>query len=136
MLRRPPHLQVAALCMRNRGKRRECLLVSTRRSRRWVLPKGWPMKGRSLAGAALQEAWEEAGVEGRVADKSIGTFHYRKVKGEGLGMRCQVEVFPVEVDRLADNFPEASQRKRRWVTPKQAARMVHEHELRAILLKL
>lgn len=136
VLRRPDHLQVAALCLRRRGNRREVLLISTRRSGRWTLPKGWPMKKRSLADAALQEAWEEAGVIGSVAQHSIGCFHYRKGTGGGLGIRCRVEIFPIEVAELADTFPEADQRRRRWVSPTRAERMVHEHELRALLHQL
>ena len=136
LLRRPDHLQVAALCMRRRGNRREVLLISTRRSGRWTLPKGWPMTNRSLAEAALQEAWEEAGVTGEVAPHSIGCFHYRKGGGGNFGIRCRVEVFPIEITGQAEDFPEAGQRRRKWVRPSRAARMVHEHELRALLQRL
>ncbi len=134
LLRRPAHLQVAALCLRERGKRREVLLISTRRSGRWIVPRGWPMQGRSLAEAALLEAWEEAGVKGNVDPEPIGRFHYRKV-GEG-GLRCRVEVFRLKAKKLADVFPEAGERKRKWVSLQRAAKMVHEHELRALLRAL
>ena len=131
LLHRPAHLQVAALCLRKRGKRREVLLIGTRRSGRWIVPRGWPMPDRSLAEAALREAWEEAGVTGKVDREPLGRFHYRKV-GDG-GLRCRVEVFRVRVKALANDFPEAGERKRRWVSTKRAAPMVHEHELRALL---
>ncbi|HHX88347.1 MAG TPA: NUDIX domain-containing protein, partial [Paracoccus sp.] len=65
VFRRPDYIQAAALCLREGNKGREVLLISSLKSERWILPKGWPMKGRTLAGAALQEAWEEAGVVGR-----------------------------------------------------------------------
>ncbi len=134
LLRRPAQLQVAALCLRKRGKRREVLLISTRRSGRWIVPRGWPMQDRSLAEAALREAWEEAGVTGRVDHEPLGRFHYRKV-GDG-GLRCRVEVFRVRVKALADDFPETTQRKRKWVSTMRAAKMVHEQELRALLRDL
>jgi 8-oxo-dGTP pyrophosphatase MutT (NUDIX family) len=133
MLRRPPHLQVAALCLRQKGNRREVLLISSLRQRRWILPKGWPIEGRSLAEAALEEAWEEAGVIGRLHTDPVGRFTYMKQRKGGLMLRCQVQVFVIEVERLADVFPEAGDRLRKWVTLRRAAKMVQEPGLRAIL---
>lgn len=136
MFIRPAHLQTAALCLRSKGNRREVLLVSSRRTRRWVLPKGWPMAGRTLAGAAAQEAWEEAGVIGTVSEDSLGSYSYFKVSGGGLKRRCRVQVYALQVKRLADDYPEAGQRKRRWVSLKRAARMVREPDLKALLNSL
>lgn len=136
MLRRPPLLQVAALCMRGTGEHREVLLVTTRGSGRWILPKGWPMPGRTLAEAAEQEAWEEAGVRGRAAPDPLGRFPAHKTIGRGLGMRALVQVHEVEVESVQDIFPEAGQRRRKWARPAEAARMVDETWLREILLGL
>lgn len=130
---RPAELQVAALCRRMRGDKVEVLLLSSLNSGRWILPKGWPMNGRSLAEAALIEAWEEAGVRGRVADRPMGSYTYEKIRGGGLPVRCNVQVFTVDEVTLADAFPEAGRRRRRWVTPRQAAGMVAEPELKALL---
>lgn len=132
-LGRPPELQVAALCRRVRAGKEEVLLLSSLNSGRWILPKGWPMNGRSLAEAALIEAWEEAGVRGRVEAEPIGSYIYQKIRGGGLPVRCNVQVFPVHDVTLAEVFPEAGRRRRRWVTPRQAAGMVGEAELKVLL---
>lgn len=136
LLRRPPALQAAALCTRQRGKRSEVLLITSRGTGRWVLPKGWPMVDKTLAQAAEQEAWEEAGVRGRVEPVTLGSYSARKFGPGGLGRRSRVHVFRLEVEHMEDVFPEAGQRRRKWVTPKRAARMVRESELQQLLLKL
>lgn len=130
--RRPPQLQVAALCLRGKPARREVLLVSSLGSGRWIIPKGWPMRGRTLAEAALREAWEEAGVEGEVGAQAFGTFSYLKHR-HGLPRRCTVQVFVVRVSGLVDDYPEAGRRARRWMRPLDAAGMVEEAELKALL---
>jgi len=136
LFRRPAHIQAAALCIRTKAGRREVLLVTSRGTGRWILPKGWPMKDKTLAEAAAQEAWEEAGVRGEAATDSIGSYSARKVTETGLGMRCIVHVFPLMVERLEDDFPEQHQRRRKWVSLSRASRMVQEEELKALLLTL
>ena len=69
---RPERHQVAALCWRmGQGGAVEILLVTSRDTGRWVIPKGWPMDGKSASAAAAREAWEEAGVKGTVRPESI-----------------------------------------------------------------
>lgn len=136
ILRRPAHLQAAALCMRSKGKRQEVLLITSRGTGRWILPKGWPMKDKTLAEAAAQEAWEEAGVRGVVGAEPIGSYAARKVTDTGIDLRCTVQVFRVDVAEMADEFPEAGQRKRKWVTPAEAAMLVQEAGLKALLQHL
>lgn len=133
MLRRPAHLQTAALCLRQKGKRREVLLITSRGTGRWILPKGWPMKGKTLAEAAAREAWEEAGVRGDVSAEPVGSYFGRKMTDGGLGLRCQVYVYRVDVTGIDDDFKEAGQRRRKWVTPSRAAKMVQEPDLKALL---
>jgi 8-oxo-dGTP pyrophosphatase MutT (NUDIX family) len=129
--RRPVSMQVAALCRDTAtGK---VLLATSRDSGRWVIPKGWPMAGRSLAGAAAQEAWEEAGVRGEIEKRELGRFNYEKGQDSGFAVPVQVRVFLLSVTTLEDDFPEAGQRKRRWFDPQDAARMVAEPELKDIL---
>ena len=135
-LARPPELQVAALCRRVTEDGPQVLLLSSLNSGRWILPKGWPMNGRSLPEAALIEAWEEAGVKGRVRPEPVGSYPYDKIRGGGIPVRCRVQVFPVDEVTLADDFPEAGRRRRRWVAPGEAARMVQEPELQALLAGL
>jgi 8-oxo-dGTP pyrophosphatase MutT (NUDIX family) len=133
MYRRPPHLQVAALCLRTSSAGVEVLLVSSLTSKRWIIPKGWPMEGYSLAGAAQQEAWEEAGVRGEISEHALGHYHYRKIKREGLPMAFRVEVFRLDVIANETAFPEAGRRNSAWVSPTEAAKMVTEPELQALL---
>lgn len=134
MLKRPSHAQVAALCYRGDGEDKEVLLVTSRGTGRWILPKGWPMDGKNDADAAAQEAWEEAGVKKGQLDRApIGEYSYAKeLNGGGLA-HCSARVFPLKVKKLANDFPEADQRSRRWVSPVEAAEMVQEKGLRKLL---
>ncbi len=127
-------MQTAALCYRItvRGKT-EVLLITSRDTGRWVLPKGWPMAGKSAQEAAAREAYEEAGVEGEVAGHCLGFYSYRKVLPDGNDMPCVVSVFPMRVKRLVNRFPERGQRRLKWFAPKKAALKVVESDL-AILL--
>lgn len=125
--------QVAALCWRIEDGKPQVLLVTSRDTGRWVLPKGWPMPGKNSAEAAATEAWEEAGARGRLYDTCVGLYAYHKVLGPELGVPCVVAVFPLRVKSLARDFPERGQRKRRWFSPKKAAQKVDEPELRELL---
>lgn len=134
MLRRPPRRQVAALCWREGERGLEVLLISSRGTGRWILPKGWPMRGKDLPGAALQEAWEEAGalfVEGPAVP--VGRFDSVKVSDSGLPEPSEVRVFAAEVRALADDYPEKGQRRRRWASPAEAAELVEEAGLAELI---
>ena len=134
LFRRPKKLQVAALCHRDTKRGKEVLLVTSRGTGRWIIPKGWPIKGMNSPQAAAQEAWEEAGVkDGQAQPKSIGSYSYDKTLGSGLPMPVETLVYSVEVDNLANDFPEAHQRTRKWATPQEAASLVAEPELKSIL---
>jgi 8-oxo-dGTP pyrophosphatase MutT (NUDIX family) len=131
---RPYLLQVAALCWRQDGEERQFLLIRSLDSNRWIIPKGWPMRGKTLAEAAAIEAWEEAGVKGRVSPKSIGSFHYEKLRGTGVKQSCDARVFDLHVTSLEPQFPEAELRKPKWFSAKDAAKRVREPELQALIL--
>lgn len=136
MLHRPKRVQVAALCYRRseKGKKKKILLITSRDQGRWILPKGWPIDGLDGAGAALQEAFEEAGVvKGKVANKAIGTFDYVKRLDTGGNATCEAQVYPIEVKETTSEFPEAEEREQKWVSPKQAAEMVQEPQLQELL---
>ena len=127
-------MQYGALCFRRRGKKAyELLLITSRDTGRWVIPKGWPMKGLSGGACALREAFEEAGVDGTLGQSPLGAFTYDKVLPDRV-QPCTVTVYPVEVRKLGKSFPEKEQRARRWFTPKKAASRVAEPELRALIL--
>lgn len=137
LLRRPARFQVAALCYRQNLDRTEILLITSRHTGRWILPKGWPVEGKDAAGTAAVEAWEEAGVRPRhVGEQSLGTYHYGKRLRGGVPVPCETKVFPVEVEALADEWPEKGKRQRQWVTPEEAVLMVEEPTLRELLAGL
>ncbi|CUH66054.1 NUDIX domain protein [Thalassovita gelatinovora] len=134
---RPPAMQVAAICVRVKSGEKQILLITSRGTGRWIVPKGWPMRNKSNAEAALQEAWEEAGVKsGKVSKKPLGRFHYDKLHDDGHITPIEAEAFLVDVEELSANYPEADQRTRQWVAPAAAARLVSEKGLKALLLSL
>ena len=128
-----PARQVAALVWREAEAGVDVLLVTSRETRRWVLPKGWLVKGNSPAESALQEAWEEAGAIATSAAEPFGDYHYDKVLDDGSLLRCAVDVFPAEASRLVDEWPEMTQRRRRWYGTEAAAALVAEPDLAALL---
>lgn len=137
LLVRPDRFQVAALCYRRRGGRTDLLLISSLHTGRWILPKGWPMKGRDAAEAAATEAWEEAGAIISDLNKTpVGTYRYKKVLRGGAEVPCETLVFPMEVVALADDYPQKSRRERAWMTPEEAADAVDEAGLKELLLEV
>lgn len=130
----PRRTQLAALCWRPAvDGGREVLLV-TSSSGRWILPKGWPMSGKTEGEAALTEAWEEAGVaKGKVDRKPLGQFISAKQIGPAEEVPCTTRVFAIRVRQTAEDWPEKDRRDRRWVTPAEAATLVSEDGLREIL---
>ncbi|MDZ4312584.1 MAG: NUDIX hydrolase [Cypionkella sp.] len=128
--------QYGAICWRMHRGKVEVLLITSRDTGRWVIPKGWPMDKRSPAEAAQQEAWEEAGVRGDIAETSIGRFNYVKLLTPKRSCECVVKVFALRVSELVDKFPERNERRRKWFAAEKAARKVLEPELRQVLLGL
>ncbi|MBL4811001.1 MAG: NUDIX hydrolase [Rhodobacteraceae bacterium] len=127
------HKQLAALCYRKGKSGTEVLLVTSSRGR-WILPKGWPIDGKTNREAAMVEAWEEAGVKrGRITRKAVGSFVSTKTTRDGEIMPCELKVFAVEVSKIVTDYPEAEQRDRKWVSLSKAAKMVTEDGLRDIL---
>ena len=137
LLTRPDQLQVAALCYRQRNGGVEVLLITSLHTGRWIVPKGWPMKGRNTGETAAAEAWEEAGVvAARLGRNPLGAFRYTKRMRGGAGMPCETIVFPIRVENLVDDFPQKDRRDRRWVSPEEAVRLVDEPGLRDIMKEL
>jgi 8-oxo-dGTP pyrophosphatase MutT (NUDIX family) len=131
-----PLAQVGALPWRRRRGRIEVLLITSRETRRWVIPKGWPMPHLIDSNAAKQEAFEEAGVSGRVRRKPIGRYLYDKVRRDGTRQRCQITVYALAVDAQWARWPERNERTRSWFTAREAAKRVQEPGLKAILARL
>jgi 8-oxo-dGTP pyrophosphatase MutT (NUDIX family) len=135
LIRRPRQRQIAALVWRHSETgETEVLIITTRRSGRWSVPKGWPIEGMTSPEAAAQEAWEEAGVRGDIEREPLGAFTYEKSKsGDGPAMRMTADIFALRLSTFADEYPEAGQRKRAWRTPAEAAEIVQGPELKTIL---
>lgn len=129
---RDARVQYAALPFRS-SPEPEVLLVSSRETKRWVIPKGWPMKGRKPHAAAAQEALEEAGLLGKIEKKPVGSYHYVKNMRNGAAILCRVDVFPMQVERQRKSWPERDQRVTRWFSLAQAAEVVREPELADII---
>ncbi len=129
----PCRVQAAALPWRLTKDGVEVMLVTSRGTGRWVLPKGWPENTERLSDAALREAKEEAGLEGGVARGEIGRFYYSKALPNGNQWQCEVHVFPVEVDQVADKWPEMKKRRRQWFRSTDAARLVSEPDLAELI---
>jgi 8-oxo-dGTP pyrophosphatase MutT (NUDIX family) len=131
---REPRVQSAALPWRlTTAGGVEVLLVTSRETRRWVAPKGWPIKGLKSFQAAAREAFEEAGVEGEIGKKKLGVYHYDKRLRSGRLQKVRVAVYPLKVVTEREAWPEAAQRERLWTDPSSAAELVQEPELAAIL---
>ncbi|MDR0808123.1 MAG: NUDIX hydrolase [Gemmobacter sp.] len=132
--------QYGALCWRRAKNGVEVLLITSRDTGRWVIPKGWPIKGLSPEATAAREAWEEAGAEGETDSHCLGLYSYDKGLGPANGPQrqvpCIVAVYSLHVRDLADRFPEVKQRQRKWFPPHKAARKVAEPELQALLAGL
>ncbi len=128
-----PRRQYAALPWRI-GAGLEILLASSRETRRWVIPKGWPMRGRKPYAAAALEAWQEAGLIGKIEKTAIGSFHYYKRLKNGAVIPCRVDVFPLQVLRQHKRWPEQAQRVTQWFPYAVAAEQVMESELKALIL--
>jgi 8-oxo-dGTP pyrophosphatase MutT (NUDIX family) len=129
-------VQYAALPYRfNEVDGLEILLITTRRTKRWIIPKGWAAKGVKPPESAAREAYEEAGVRGKIGKKSVGVFTYKKLLDEeGITVPCEVKVFPLLVKRQSKLYPEIEQRLTRWLEPERAISLVKEMELKALLL--
>jgi 8-oxo-dGTP pyrophosphatase MutT (NUDIX family) len=128
--------QYGALCSRRApvGDGIEILVITSRDSGRWIIPKGWPIKGKKPYEVAAVEASEEAGVRGIVHKKPIGHYTYLKELDNGDFVPCVVDVFEIEAAEQRADFKERGQRVSAWVSPDEAARRLREIELKSLLV--
>ena len=127
--------QYAALCYRQKKKKSiEVLLITSRDTGRWVTPKGWPMGDKPPHEVAEQEAFEEAGIKGDICKTSLGNFSYLKRLDDGTSVPCIVDLYPLLVRKTKSKFPESEERVRKWTSLEEAVEMVHESELKDLLL--
>jgi 8-oxo-dGTP pyrophosphatase MutT (NUDIX family) len=126
-------VQYAALPWRLRNGELQILLVTSRRTRRWILPKGWPMDGLKPTEVAAREAEEEAGVTGKVDRTAVGRYRYMKMLRDGVELPCRVEVFALEVVEERPDWDEMDARARRWCSVAEAAGAMVEPELKHVV---
>jgi 8-oxo-dGTP pyrophosphatase MutT (NUDIX family) len=109
------------------------MLLTSREAGRWVIPKGWPVKGLTPREVAAREAYEEAGLVGSITSKRpVGIYHYEKQLAKGR-LLCKVRVFLFRVDQQLDDWPEKGQRETWWLDPAEAAALVNEGELAEVV---
>ena len=111
----------------------EVLLITRRRSKRWIIPKGWPEDQLTPSKLAALEAFEEAGLKGQIGKQKIGNFSYVKQLNNEDSVICNVGVFPLKVSAQYLDFPEKGQRELRWLKLKKAALLIEEKELAAMI---
>lgn len=129
--------QIAALPVHwDKKGRLRVLMVTSRETRRWIMPKGWEMDGKKPWTAAKIEALEEAGAVGYVSDTAVGTYRYTKRMDDGERVRCKVTVYPMIVQKLKRSWKERKERTRHWFSLRKAARLVDEPDLAKLLTKI
>ncbi len=130
-----PRVQYAALPYRQGGESIEILLVTSLGTKRWIIPKGWPMSGREPHESAAREALEEAGVVGVIGSEPIGTYRYEKRRKSGASIPCTVEVFPLDVGTQRKRWREKGRREVKWLPPEEAAKTVSDAGLGELILE-
>jgi 8-oxo-dGTP pyrophosphatase MutT (NUDIX family) len=129
-------LQYGAIPYRRAKDGIEIMLITSRSTRRWIVPKGWPLARMPSRDVARLEALEEAGLEGTIGKRRFGSFHYHKRLNDGSVVLCRVDAYAFEVARELDHWLERSERKRRWFDAKRAIKLVREPELKALISTL
>jgi 8-oxo-dGTP pyrophosphatase MutT (NUDIX family) len=130
-----PNVQYAALPWRRTAGAIEILLITTRNTKSWIVPKGWPLDGRTPSECAAHEALEEAGVLGEMAPEALGTFRYNKRRKSGEMVPCEVHVFTMEVVRQRRSWAEKAARDICWCSLEEALARVTEPSLRRLIAK-
>jgi 8-oxo-dGTP pyrophosphatase MutT (NUDIX family) len=131
--KRMARAQFGALCYRIEDGELQVLLITSRRTKRWIVPKGWPENGLTPAQSAANEAREEAGVTGKVKQRPIGTYSYEKNMENAQTLPCIVTVYALKVTKQYDSYTEQSERRRKWFGRKKAASLVADPELARLI---
>ena len=135
MSEKNPRKQYAALPFAVVDGKPRVMLVTSRETGRWIVPKGWPEKKIKPYDQAAREAFEEAGVIGQISKKPFGSYTYDKRLGK-RSVSCLVDVYLLKVDRELDEWPESAQRSRRWLSPLEAVELVDDKGLASLLMRL
>jgi len=129
-----PRPQYGALPYRT-GDGLEILLITSRETGRWVIPKGWPIKGKSASVTAAKEALQEAGLQGEIGKRPLGAYVYMKFLKSGEGRACKVRVFALKVTGQKEVWREKGQRTVAWFSWEDAAAAVQERALSRLIRK-
>jgi 8-oxo-dGTP pyrophosphatase MutT (NUDIX family) len=128
--------QIAAMPLRWNDGEVEVMMITSRDTKRWIVPKGWTMKDVEPWEAAAIEALEEAGVSGRISEEVFGTYSYQKRLDNGRSVLCRVRVYPMVVSNERSTWKEKADRRRAWFRVGKAAKLVQERELASLLRSL
>lgn len=120
--------QSGVIAYREKDGELEILLITSRKRKRWIIPKGIVERDLSPADSAAKEAMEEAGIEGIVSANPIGEYQYPKWDGI-----CTVSVYLLRVTTVHKNWPERSVRKRKWLRLEKAKELVREEKLKVLI---
>jgi len=131
----PLHIQYAALPWRREKGAIEILLITSLKTRRWIVPKGWPVDKLIPPECAAHEALEEAGVAGAMGEKALGTYRYKKLRKSGEILPCIVHVYALEVQSRGRTWVEKKARDSRWCTVAEAVARVADPGLRRLIVK-
>jgi len=133
-LKKKPKRQSAAAVFRGEGDKRELLLVTSRDTGRWIVPKGWIEDGEDGAEAALRETWEEAGLIGEVLPGGpVGHYRYVKQRPRRGDAICDVDVYLLKLIEQRDQWPERDQRRRKWFPVATAIGLIGEDGLKDVI---
>lgn len=128
-----PLRQVAAIpCRLTSDGEMQVMLITSRSTQRFIVPKGWTMKGKSECEAASVEAFEEAGVSGRIIEKPVGCYRYWKRLSKRFVL-CDVTVYLLSVEDEHANWDEDDARQRKWLSLPAAASLIDEPELSSLV---
>ena len=133
MQKRHARSQFGALCYRITDGKVQILLITSRRTKRWILPKGWPENNMTPGKSAANEALEEAGVTGKLKERPLGVYCYEKRVGDGEYYPCIVTIYALKVKNILEDYSEKSERQRKWFSRKVAAKKVLEPDLAQLL---
>jgi len=111
----------------------EILLITSRETRRWVVPRGNAIAGLRDYESAAQEAFEEAGIRGGVEQSALGAYRYDKRRRDGRVVAAEVQLFRMLVTEESADWPERLERERRWFAPEEAAAAVAEPDLARLI---
>ena len=126
--------QFGALCYRISDGKIQVLLITSRRTQRWILPKGWPENGMTPGESAANEAMEEAGVTGKINARPLGVYYYEKTVENGENYPCIVTIYALKVKKKWVDYQEKSERRRKWFSQKGAAKRVLEPGLALLIM--